>query len=226
MKKIICLFLAIITLTALSSCTNKSDKNNENVQSEPNLKSSQNENTSSLDEDTKETGSDTVSNEFKGVVITLDNYKDYFEIKEHFYAYKDEFGDYFDCMTYGTYLCLKDEYEADTSYGKSDVKIKFETTYSWYGFDFNEETGEWKRLELINAYNDVYSPTEKFYDASKKEGFEDLTYIACICSNEVDVWPYDEGGFGDKYKYSVDCPENINITGITGTLYVREKSSE
>lgn len=164
------------------------------------------------------------SDEFEGVVITLDNYKDYFEIREHFYAPKDEFGDYIEfSLTYGTYLCLRNEYEIDTSYGKSNLKVKFECTNSVYGFDFNKETGEWKILDVISNYKDVYSVTEQFYDTSNEKELSDLTYAACIDSRTVGVWPNKEGGFGGKYKYSVDRPENINITGITGTIYIRSK---
>ncbi|MBQ7108687.1 MAG: hypothetical protein IJN95_06310 [Clostridia bacterium] len=215
MKKTICLFLTAFLLLTFCSCAEKEGKNNNEIQNS--------QITSEKNEIAKSENSKNQSEEFEGVVITLDNYKTYFEFKEHFYAYRDEFGDYIDSMTYGVYLCLKDEYEADTSYNKSNVKVKFEVSNSWYGFDFNEQSGEGKRLERITAYNDVYTITEGFQDSSKNEGFEDLTYAAKIESGSVSVWPYDEGGFGEKYKYSVDYPENIKITGITGTLYVRKK---
>ena len=39
------------------------------------------------------------------VEITLENYKDYFEIKEHYYGYKDEFGEYLGGY-YGVYLAV------------------------------------------------------------------------------------------------------------------------
>ena len=193
MKKLICLVLVMSILFSFCSCAEQDGTKN-----------------------AKE-------NKFESVTITLDNYKDYFELRDHFYAYKDQFGDYIDSMTYGVYLCLKDEYVADTGFDKSDVSVKFEKTMAWYGFDFNEKTGEGKRLEIINEYNDVYTVTEGFSDYSKDEGFEKLGYAARIDGQSVATWPYDEGGFGEKYKYSVDYPEKINITGIMGTLYVRKK---
>ena len=194
MKNIICLLITVVLIFSFCSCTPKGD------------------NGSTLQDD-----------EFEKVEITLDNYQEYFELKEHFYAYKDEFGDYVDSMVYGVYLSLKEEYEAQTEYDKSDLKVKFQMTTSLYGLDFNEESGEGKRLGLIDAYDNVYTVTENFYDLSNQEGYEKLTYAAKIHYNSVAVWPYDEGGFDDKYKYSVDCPENIKITGIMGNLYVRKK---
>lgn len=220
MKKIICLFLVGLILLSLCSCSKTGDKENNDAQ---NTSSQQNNQTMSENKEISELeNSENTNREYQGVVISLENYKDYFEFKEHFYAYKDEFGDYIDSMRYGVYLCLKEDYEADTSYDKSNVKVKFEITNSWYGFDFNPKTGEGKRLECITSYSDVYTVTESFGKFSE-QGFEDLTFAAKINSGSVDVWPYDEGGFGEKYKYSVDYPENINITGITGTLYVRKK---
>ena len=220
MKKVICLFMTGLVLLTLCSCAKKDSKENSDIQNAVSQQNSQI--TSGNNETTEPENSKNPNNEFQGIVITLENYKAYFELKEHFYSYKDEFGDYIASMTYGVYLCLKDDYEADTSYNKSNVKVKFEITNSWYGFDFNEKTGEGKRLERITAYSDVYTITEGFHKFSE-QGFEDLTYAAKIDSRQVDVWPYDEGGFGEKYKYSVNYPENINITGITGSLYVRKK---
>ena len=222
MKKLICLFITGLVLLTLCSCTKKDSKENSDIQnsvSQPN-----NQIISESNETNEPENSQNTNNEFQGVYITLENYKEYFKLKDHFYAYKDEFGDYIDSMEYGVYLCLKDEYEADTTYNKSNVKVKFEITDSWYGFDFNEKNGEGKLLERITAYSDVYTLTEKFYnypDFGKK--YNGLTYAAIIASDDVDVWGFDEGGFDEKYKYSVYYPENINITGITGTLYVRKK---
>ncbi len=126
-------------------------------------------------------------------------------------------------MHYGVYLCLKDKYEADTSYGTSEVKIKFQHTKSWYGFDFNEESGEGKRLECIDAFNDVYTTKVYFEDYSYTEGYDNITFAAEIFDEAVHDWPYSDGGWDEKYQYAVYCYENINITGIIGTLYVREK---
>ena len=219
MKKIICLFLVGFVLLTMCSCTKKDSKENNDTQ---NTVSQQNNQTALDNKETSEPeNSQNTKNEYQSIAISLENYEEYFELKEHFYAYKDVFGDYIDSMTYGVYLSLKDGYEVDTGYN-STVKVKFEHTNSYYGFDFNENTGEGKRLECIAAYSDVYTVTDNFLKFSE-EGFEDLAYAAKIESGSVDVWPYDEGGFGDKYKYAVGYPENINITGITGTLYVREK---
>lgn len=222
MKKLICLFITGLVLLTLCSCTKKDSKENSDIQnsvSQPN-----NQIISENNETIEPENSQNTNNEFQGIDITLENYKEYFKLKDHFYAYKDEFGDYIDSMEYGVYLCLKDEYEADTSYNKSNVKVKFEFTDSWYGFDFNEKNGEGKLLERITAYSDVYTPTENFRNYSDfGENYNGLTYAARIASDDVAVWGFDEGGFDEKYKYSVDYPENINITGITGTLYVRKK---
>lgn len=171
--------------------------------------------------------------DFEAVEITLDNYQDYFEIKERFYAEKDSFGDYFSFkndagddiytnMTYGVYLALKNKYEVQTGYGKSSIILKLEYTTSLYGFDFNPETGEGTVLEAVAIYDDVYQKTENFKNTEEIESIKDLRYAATIYSRGVDTWTRSEGGYGDKYRYAVRKAENINITGIQGTLYVKE----
>ena len=154
---------------------------------------------------------------FEKVDITLNNYENYFEFKDRFYANQDEFGDYTGTIFYGTYFCLKDQYEAETGYRKSNVKIKYKHSIWTYGFDFNQETGEWKLLDVVDKYDDVYE-TSDYLD----QQLEDWPYSACINGREF-LKATIPGLYGD-YKYLVSRAENIEITGIMGTLYVRKKA--
>ena len=112
----------------------------------------------------------------------------------------------------------KEEYAKVVNPEKSNVRIKFETTNSWYGFDFNEEPGEGKRLGLVEADDEVNKTTVFFQNFTKKKGFESLTYAAVFNNSAMETWPNDSGGFAGQYKNLVRYSDNINIIGIMGTL--------
>ena len=161
--------------------------------------------------------SDTVSNaiadnnEYEKVEITLDNYQEYFEITTQFYADQDEFGDYTGQMWYAVYFAIKDGFEVETGYEKSDIKIKYDYTPSIHGFTFNKETGEWKLEESTLKYEDEH-------DISATLGeIEDVKYGVMLGMSA-----YISERSGAQYEYYVEVPENINIKRIMGTLYVKK----
>ena len=88
MKRIIFLIVVTLLLLALSSCSEKCIANDK--QTSP----SQPDNQPTLNNaETTPTENPTIPEvEFIPVELTLDNYMEYFEFRERFYACKDEFG--------------------------------------------------------------------------------------------------------------------------------------
>ncbi len=209
MKKIICLFMTAILIFVFCACATQNDKNDADTQEEQITQSKDEENNDDINYEQ--------TPQISEVDITLENYKDYFEIKEYYHGYQDEFGEYLS-VYYGVYLCIKEEYANMVNPENSNVRIKFETTNSWYGFDFNEETGEGKRLGLVRADDEVNENIVFFKNFTKEKGFESLTYAAIFDHSDMETWQSESGGFAGQYKNLVRHPENINIIGIVGTL--------
>lgn len=150
------------------------------------------------------------SKKFDIVEISLSNYQDYFEYQDYFFANKDEFGDYTGDIAFEKRLILKEKYKINEKL--SYIKYKYSFTTSVYGFSFDKTSGEYQKLDEVYNYSDVYNTNDKF-TFDKNEKF----YGVIGGSNAYEVQP----GMGiTNYEYLAEYPENIEITGILGKLYI------
>lgn len=150
------------------------------------------------------------SKKFEVVEISLSNYQEYFEYQDYFFADKDKFGDYTGGIIFEKRLTLKDGYKINDKL--SYVEYKYSHTINVYGLSFDKTSGAYQKLDVVYKYDDVYNTNDVCYYR------EDGKFSGTVGgSNAYEVQP----GMGiTNYEYLAEYPENINITGILGKLYI------
>lgn len=149
------------------------------------------------------------NNDFTIIDITLDNYQEYFELKDYFVPHKDKFGDFVDSFDFSRELTIKDEFKVFDRY--STIEFKGTESTSIYGFEFDKSNETYKLLELLTKFDDVYS-------FSQSCGMrEDGVYSGRISGQAYEVVP---GMAYQNYAYVAEYPDRVTIDGIMGKLYI------
>lgn len=158
----------------------------------------------------------------ESVEITIDNWSDYFEIRQYDELLTNAFGDYigFNIM-YGVFL--KEEY-FEIFNPNSNISFEIQTDYSYKTFTFDTETGVYT----------IGDPLD--YDALVAEYGDYASYFGIESGTETEIITpaiqSDGTFFAVKYSanYDVENPveifdcirvdENPQILRVTGTLYL------
>lgn len=240
MKKLVAFILCCGVIMSLSACSSNNNTSANSTAQTPGSAINSISNSNSNNSTSNSAGNSATQNnsgaaqsvpnesEYQKVDITLDNYKEYFEISD---LYKnDDIPNKFNSEEiiqrdfYCVFFKLKDGFDVLTASGKSDVKIKYSCVYSDYAFDLNRETGEWKVLELLKKGDNVRTDTHRLGTAG--DLYPEIKYGALLSRlNSVDQVKSDSE-YSGKCEYTVNVPEDITITEITGTLYVKKSSKQ
>ncbi len=142
--------------------------------------------------------------DYQIIEITLDNYKDYFEMKEFAFVSEDSFGDATKIRIYHG-LVFKEEY------GKVNYTISqgaFEYSYhsqSQYEVTADKTTAEYTYGEKVKDGN----PNTDISDCQKQGNLEDGYGIICAYSH-IDSFPSDKISLNDE----------ITVTRAIGKLFI------
>lgn len=149
------------------------------------------------------------NNDFEIVDITLDNYQEYFELKDYFMPIKDKFGDYTGSVDFSRQFTIKDGIKVFDRYSK--VEYKGTASVSIYGFEFDKSDESYKILDLLTEHDEVYPFNESCYMR------DDGVYTGKIDGRAYEVLP----GMGyENYEYVVEYPDRVSIDGVIGKIYI------
>ena len=145
---------------------------------------------------------------FDVIEITTSNFFEYFEERDIFVAYKDDFGDYTEVFDFSRGWAIKEGFNVAAD--KSDISYKCSHTDGVFEFEFNKETGGYKILGAKNSYNHVYQHERRF-------GMNE----AGVFFGSVGMPQVSRETIISSSGYLLNsCPQNINLDGVIGTLYL------
>ena len=145
---------------------------------------------------------------FDVIEITTSNFFEYFEERDIFVAYKDDFGDYTEAFDFSRGFALKENYNVDAS--KSNVLFKCSHTVGVFEFEFNKETGDYKILGAKNSYGDVYQHENRFVMTETGVFFGRVGMPQVLKETIISSSGY----------LLNDCPQNIKLDGVIGKIYL------
>lgn len=195
MKKIIALLLVAVMCFSLAACGGDKEASNNN-EPQTNNSGSQQEQSSNAKE--------------KEIVITVDNWQEYFEIT---YGLKEE-KDNFDKITYtDSLVCsvkLKDEYVNKLVDTKFEIDFEFEKTTIFWKANVNYENGTYELTEELESFNGLKSG-----DGSYLEQATITNYFLDDAIIRSDI-------ITDGEDTIIQYPKILGVSRVQGTLYIYE----
>ncbi|MEE0966137.1 MAG: hypothetical protein U0L85_03695 [Bacilli bacterium] len=224
MKRIILSLLCLLMVFSLTACGNK--ENEEKLEKYGYLINCvENGNYDSAEYELQRIITETkkapyVSDEYEEIEITIDNWKDYLEIKKNVNIFTDAF-DEIESVSLLNCLYLKDEYANKTV--EADIAVESEYTnssYKWLSYNVETEVMsflETTEKEVEGYYNDS---SEKMtvksafnYDETKGQLYKNSLTSGSSISNSLK-------SDGNNVKIIVKDYETIHIVRIQGTIKV------
>ena len=195
MKKLFALFLVAVMCFSLVACGGDEESNNNNLP-QTNNSSTQQEQSNNAKE--------------KEVVITVDNWQEYFEIT---YGLKEE-KDNFDKITYADSLVcsvkLKDKYASKLVDKKFEIDFEFEkSTYFWKA-NVNYESGTYELTEELESFNGLKSGDGSYFEQ------------ATITNYSLDKAIIRSDIITDGDDTIIQYPKILGLSKVQGTLYIYE----
>lgn len=182
MKKKLLMMLALGLVLGLCACGNSGNagtgnEENQNVQD----------------------GGENEELEFETIELTIDNWQEYFEIKDIVKVYRDEFDEITSAMVINQYVCVKEEYleywtGMDFVFEWDVVEDASLETRPWntYLCTYNVETGEFKK-ELIGTEENIDFFPKTISTEKVKKSILDNTKV-----------PMFNGTYGETEETSID----------------------
>ena len=145
---------------------------------------------------------------YEEVIITLENWEDYFEPEDNISYGENSFGEV-DYFYITRYMLLKPEYNEKLHAEVSKVAYEYSKASTYYEFTIDPETYEYQFGEITNTY-DAYSTDGKMSNQWINETYRYGFYLDS-CSGDI---PYTGG------SKSMATFEGMNR--IQGTLYLKK----
>ena len=242
MKKTISLLLALVMCLSLAACGNaEKPKQNETENDYTGVSTNQTENTDSTDYQTEYTAPTETEPKVQVVEITMDNWQDYFEIKQCVEGdVNTNAFDEFESVAYYIYtvFTLKEEYAEKIDTDESQLAIEYSCNYKSRSYTLNatdftyEITGDGLKDELHNvsvsgktnaAFHHLSFPQETMIDGKVVKNNVEFPFAANLVETPDAAVSFDNREEWQEEYEGVGCIlEDIEITRIQGSITLFE----